>query len=363
MHEYEEFLKYEEPDLDRASKIAAALAVAAVGIGVPVGLAAAPAIGGAIGSLGMFGGFSGAAASAHGLALLGGGSIAAGGLGMAGGTAVLTAVGGAVGGALGASVANAYLQEDKSFRIELLRPGSGGVPVLVANGFLSEGDGERWGGWKSMVDARYPDSPVYRVRWGSKELRHFGFTSAGTLSSVGLTALTRAAAAAATKAGARLLGNVVGPALVVADLARNPWHVAKTRADKTGVVVGDLLARTDAKEYVLIGHSLGARVMAVAAETLGTKPGGPRIQTVHLLGPAMGAKRNWEGLTAAVDGLIYCYHSSNDAVLKIVYPAAQVGQRAAGFAGFIPGSGKVENVDVTKTVKTHFEYQNHVQLR
>ena len=51
---------------------------------------------------------------------------------------VVAALGGALGGVLGASVANAYLREDKSFHIELLQGGQG-VPVVVCNGFLSEG--------------------------------------------------------------------------------------------------------------------------------------------------------------------------------------------------------------------------------
>lgn len=51
--------------------------------------AAAPAIGGAIGSVGSL---SGAAATNAGLAALGGGSLATGGLGMAGGTALVTSV-------------------------------------------------------------------------------------------------------------------------------------------------------------------------------------------------------------------------------------------------------------------------------
>lgn len=362
LHDYEEFLEYEVPDLNRAAKIAA-IAVAAFGIMIPPSLLAAPAIGGAIGALGLFGGLSGAAASAHGLALLGGGAVAAGGLGMAGGTAVVTAVGAAVGGALSASISNAYLQEDKSFRIELLRPGSGGVPVLVANGFLSEGNGEKWGGWKAIVSDRYPNSPVYRVRWGSKELRHFGVLAAGSLGSVGLNALVKAAAAAATRSGARILGNIVGPALIVADLARNPWHVAKSRADKTGVVLGDLLARTDTESYVLIGHSLGARVMAVATETLGTKPGGPRVAAAHLLDAAIGAKGDWNGLADAVDDRVYCYHSNSDNVLKLVYPGVQGGQRAAGLRGLTPTRSRIENVDVSDAVKSHFEYQTKVQLR
>lgn len=361
LHDYEDFLKYEKPDLSKAVKLAT-VGVVGVTAAAPLALLAAPAIGGAIGSLGMFGGLSGAAATSHGLALLGGGSLAAGGLGVAGGTTVVTAVGAAVGGTLGASVSNAYLREDKSFRIELLRPGKGEAPVVVANGFLTEGDNERWGGWRQIVDARYPDSPVYRVRWGAKELRDFGVLGAGLLGTGGGAAAAKGAAALATKAGAKFLGRTFTPALLASNLAKNPWHVAKTRADKTGVILGDLLARTETESYVLIGHSLGARVMAVAAEALGTKPGGPRLESVHLLGAAIGAKSNWDALTAAVDGAVYGYHSSTDNVLKLVYRAAQAGQAAAGCVGFTPASTKLINVDVSESVKTHFDYQDNVQL-
>jgi pimeloyl-ACP methyl ester carboxylesterase len=178
----------------------------------------------------------------------------------------------------------------------------------------------------------------------------------------GGTAVLKSAAAVGTKAGAKFLGNVMGPAMIATDIAKNPWHVAKSRADKTGVIVGDLLARTDAESYVLIGHSLGARAMVVAAQTLGTKPGGPRIQSVHLLGAAIGAKSNWESLTAAVDDVVYGYHSANDAVLKYVYRTAQAGETAAGLAGFSPASNKLQNIDVTDTVSSHFAYQESIQL-
>lgn len=361
LHDYEDYLRYEKPNLSNASKLVT-FGGASVAIAAPLALLAAPAIGGAIGSLGVFGGLSGAAATSHGLALLGGGSLAAGGLGMAGGTAVVTAVGAAVGGTLGASVSNAYLREDKSFRIELLRPGKGGIPVLVANGFLTEGDKEKWGGWRTIVDARYPDSPVYRVRWGAKELKDLGMLGAGALGKTGGVVSVKGAAALATKAGAKLLGQVAGSALLAADVAKNPWHVAKNRADKTGVIVGDLLSRTETEAYVLVGHSLGARAMVVAAQTMGTKPNGPRIQAAHLLGAAIGAKSNWDSLTAAVDEAVYGYHSTNDKVLRFLYKTVQAGQSAAGLTGFTPVSSKLVNVDVSDSVMNHSEYQVNVQL-
>ncbi len=331
------------------------LAIAATG--GAAAFVAAPAVGGAIGSL--ISSYTGAAASSYGLALLGGGSLAAGGLGMAGGTIVVSALGATLGGALGASVTNAYVREDKSFHIEMLRDGDG-VPVVVCNGFLSE-TGRGWGSWEDIVTKRYPESPVYRVHWGAKELKNLGIlASRGAAKGVSSAALKQAAATA-TKSGAQKLGPL-GPVLVGAELAKNPWHVAKNRADKTGVVVADLIARTKVDSYVLVGHSLGARAMAVAAQTLGTKPDGPRIEAAHLLGAAIGAHGDWTTLTAHVDDAVYNYHSANDKVLKYVYASAQAGQTAAGLNGFTPSSPKLKNIDVSDDVSGHSAYQTNVTL-
>lgn len=90
------------------------VAVAATVATGGVALAAAPAIGAAASAagLGVAGGtLSGAAASSAGLAALGGGSLASGGLGMAGGKAVVTALGVAAGGT--ASGTAAALSSDK----------------------------------------------------------------------------------------------------------------------------------------------------------------------------------------------------------------------------------------------------------
>jgi pimeloyl-ACP methyl ester carboxylesterase len=155
----------------------------------------------------------------------------------------------------------------------------------------------------------------------------------------------------------------LAPVLVAAGFAKNPWHVARNRADKTGIIVADLLARTKADSYVLVGHSLGARAMVVAAQALGTKPNGPRLQSVHLLGAAIGAKSKWETLTARVDDAVYNYHSSNDKVLKYVYAAAQAGQVAAGSKGFTPVPAGLKNIDVSAHVKGHSEYHTRVTLQ
>lgn len=356
LNQYEEFISFDKLNLLGAGKKVAATAVGVAAM-VPLAMMAAPAIGGAIG---VYLGYSGAAATSSGLALLGGGSIASGGLGMAGGTMVISAAGGALGGALGASVTNAYVREDKSFHIELLKGGEG-VPVVVCNGFLTEA-GKGWGDWRELVTARYPDSPVYRVHWGAKELKNLGGMFVSGSAKQAAASGAKAVAASATKVGSKMLAPV-GAALLVADLGKNPWHVAVNRAEKTGVVLADLIARTLQSEYVLIGHSLGARVLSITATELGTKPDGPRIKALHLLGAAINASGDRAGMTVAVEDGVYNYFSSRDNVLKLLYATAQGGKTAAGYRGFKQPNVKIQNVDVSDEVANHQQYIANVQLR
>lgn len=355
--DYREVFEFDESNLSRRTKIVGGSVALAV-VGLPAALGAAPAIGGAVGTL--LSNLTGAAATSHGLALLGGGSIASGGAGMAGGTVVVGAVGGALGCGVGASITHAYVREDRSFHIEMLQPGDGPT-VIVCNGFLTEGS-VGWADWKALVTTRYPESPVYRVHWGAKELKDFGTVVRNGYASVAGPTALKGAASAATKAGVARLGPLA-PVLAGASLAKNPWHVARHRAVKTGVIVADLLARTNTDSFVLVGHSLGARAMVVAAQTLATKDDGPRIESVHLLGAAIGAKSDWSSLSGAVDNAVYAYHSENDGVLKWVYRFAQGGQKAAGLSGFAPTNAKLQNVDVTAEVGGHSQYFTKISLR
>ena len=228
---------------------------------------------------------------------------------MAGGTAVVTATGTALGGALGATTVAAYAGADKSFRIELVRPGSG-TPVLFAQGFLTE-EQSGWESWQPLIEARFPEGPVYQVHWGAKELKDLGLlvTSGAMKVAVQKVLVDRA------KKGSKAFGSHPGlrAVFMAGDLAANPWTVAKTRAGMTGAVLADLIARTNQGPFVLVGHSLGARVMVSAAQALGTLPE-PRIDSMHLLGAAVGRCAHWRTLDKAVARRLRNYHSSRDQV-------------------------------------------------
>ncbi|HAS08934.1 MAG TPA: DUF726 domain-containing protein [Acidimicrobiaceae bacterium] len=356
LEEYRPWLEFERFNAKRFSSIAA-MSVAGVGVVGPMAFVAAPAIGGAIGA---WAGLSGAAATSHGLALLGFGSVAAGGLGMAGGTAVVTAAGVGLGGAAGASVAGAYVRSDKSFDFEKVVDG-GPTTVIFANGFLSEGK-TGWGDWMRIISERYPDATVYRLKWGAKELK-----SLTGLVPTSATPVSAKAAAAIAARATKSAGNLIGPlgaVLTVAGVARNPWHVARTRASMTGAVLADAIVRGDLQSVVLVGFSLGGRVMAAAAESLATRPDeAPRIEAMHLLGAAVGTHRDWHGIEPAVEGTIYNYFSKNDKVLSALYRVAEAGTKAVGCEGIPVKSPQVKNVDVSKKVGAHAEHLRAVSLR
>lgn len=356
LENYREFLSYDKKNLALGSRVAGAVTAAGVVIGSG-GLALAPAIGGAVGSL--IGGYTGAAATSYGLALLGGGSLAAGGLGMAGGTAVVAGLGAVLGGGLGARVTTAYIGADKSFRIDKLSDGVG-TPVIVSSGFLTAG-GDSWGDWEPIIRQRYPAAPVYRVHWGSKELRALGALLGYGGGQAAAAAAVKGMAARASKRAAKVIPGA-GAAFMAAGLAMNPWHTAKVRADSTGVALAGLLARTDAEDYVLVGHSLGARVMATAAQTLATDPEAPKIQTVHLLGAALGAKGDWRALNDSVTDAVYNYYSTNDKVLKHLYAVVQAGSAAAGLRGFGSKFPKIRDRNVSRVVQGHSDYCDQVKL-
>lgn len=357
LDDWADLFTYEKRNLAAGAKksMVGLLGVGALATG---GLLAAPALGGAVGVL--VGGYSGAAATSYGLALLGGGSVAAGGLGMVGGTAVVTVAGGSLGGALGLAVADAYVGTDKSFRIEKLRGGTGD-PVVLANGFTSD-KRDTWPRWKDLLDPRFADAPVYRVHWGAKELRDLAVFAGGRAGFEGGVRGVVKVAGRAAKA-ARGLVAPVQAAVAAADVAKNPWHTAKNRADMTGVVLASILTRVAGGQFILVGHSLGARVMVRAAQALGMRGGVPRIAEMHVLGAAVGARENWTTLESSVTGEIHGYRSTRDPVLRWLYTIAQLGSEPAGRRGFIGATTQVVDHDLSRRVKNHGDYFEAVRLQ
>lgn len=358
LDEYQAWLEFESINASRVSTVAGA-SVVGITVVAPLAFFAAPAIGGAIGA---WSGLSGAAATSHGLALLGGGSIAAGGSGMFGGAIVVAAAGGVgIGGPMGASVAASYVRSDKSFGFDKVADGDGPT-VVFANGFLSEGK-TGWGDWERLIGERYPDATVYRLTWGAKELKALGVLAGQQLGATAAKAGVEKLAVQASKGAGKLLGPLSG-VLLAAGVAKNPWHVARSRATMTGSVLADAIVRADVASVVLVGFSLGARVMVAAAESLATRHGEtPRIESMHLLGAAVGTNRDWRAIGTAVSGTVWNYWSEKDFTLRYLYKAAEAGKKAVGCEGIPTRSPRIKNVNVSRSVPSHMSHLKTVVLR
>jgi len=357
LEEPSEYLKvydYKQPNLSRISRIGGITLVSAAILG-PLSFHAAPVVGGALGAAM---GYSGAVATKVGLATLGGGALAAGGTGIAGGTLVVTAVGASLGGTLGALVGSAYLGSTKGFAISKIREGR--EPALITiSGFLSQ-ENESTAGWQSMADRQFGQHAWYHVEWESKNLADLGEFASEHSRSATLSSILSSASGSASKTARK----AIGPAATVyqiLQLSKNPWHVALVKAEQTGVLLADIITRCRKGEYILVGHSLGCRVIASCLQALSTTEY-KGIRQVHLLGGAVDKNRElWAQAAKAVKGPIRNYTSDNDMILRTLYKVGSffASKPIGSFPIDIP---EVENIDVSNHVGSHMESKKNAAL-
>ena len=332
-------------------------AAAAAAVVVPPALAAAAPVASALGATGVLASAStGTAISSLSGAALTSASLAALGGSVAGGTFVVAAAGTALGSTIGGIVANAYAREVKSYAVERINSGSGkGAAIVCIDGFLTEAEKALGNAWASGLEGEFPSNPWYHVRWESKCLRDLG--RLGTLGMQGKGGqMLESLAKKATKTVPKGLGGT----LAALQLAGNPWHVAMVKSMMTGALIADMLCRTrQRRDFILVGHSLGARVIFYALQNLAASSQKPRIRHAILLGGAVGAdKEDWEIAASAVSGKIINCYSKHDDVLRYLYKFGTVFRSAPIGRNEIPIKlPKVENLDVSDLVKGHMRYK------
>lgn len=351
--DYKKLMKRDSINIKKTGTIAALTlgGVAAIG---PLAFAAAPVIGGTVGVT-LFG-LSGAAATSAGLAAIGGGSLAAGGLGMAGGAAIIGATGAALGGSLGGVVSYSYFSEVKGFSIELMKQGAE-PGIICIDGFLTEKKVEPTD-WKAALSEIYPNNAWYYVRWESKRLYDIGKTIAGAGGKAAAQKIIAGWAKRAAKNASKRLGPL-GYVLSALDVAANPWSIAMTKAGQTGILLADILARTNS-QYILCGHSLGARVIYYALENLSTKHNSKFVQEAHLLGGAVGNhEKDWANASRATVNGVKNYYTPNDWVLATFYKAGSFFCSVPVGRNPIKANGcSITNYDVSNFVGGHTAFKD-----
>jgi len=316
------------------------------------GGSAAPFVAAKLGSLGLLGaaGTGTAISSLTGAALTSASLAAIGGT-VAGGTAVISAVGAAYGAYKGGAISQGYFGDIRQFGIKKIQSGDDSKPnIIVINGFMASLKENRKE-WRSFTAHSYPDHNVFEVEWESKNLINCTELITGVVS-----------IPAFIKAYGRAVAKGIKGVLTLIGLADNPFHQAVVKAQITGVILAEFIGRTPSnKKYVLCGHSLGARVayytMLSLASAENKEKSMNRISEAHLFGGAVGNDPlpEWKKVKSVVSGPINNYISQKDKVLQTLYRLALFTSSPIGRNPIKSVKG-INNIDCTDHVDGHTKY-------
>ncbi len=264
--EYECLFETDKWNWAKGGKITGRIVSGAIVFG-PLAYFAAPGFAAYLGSIGALGtaGTGTAISSLSGAALTSASLAALGPGGMAGGVAFVTSIGAGLGGVQGGVISNNYFGDIKDFSITKIRDGSGSALIYI-NGFLTQKE-QDCSDWEKATAEKYPNNPIYYVTWESGTLAKIGKTLSNT---VGVSTFKKMVVRGVKKLGKSRKG--LGLASIVFSLLDNPWYTSMIKASMTGILLADIIARTDNNDgFILMGHSLGARVIYYLLEALGTK--------------------------------------------------------------------------------------------
>lgn len=265
------------------------------------------------------------------------------------------ACGALLGARQGAVLAQSYFGEVDDFDLRLIREG-GSPGVIVVSGFLTQGvDAGRI--WREQVAKIHPKQAVWQLHWESKTLHDIGSLLAAGVGSNAFQKSVGSLASKAVKSASTKLGGVTW-ALSLLGLAQNPWHVAMTKAAMAGQMLGFILSRLRGRRsFILMGHSLGARVIFHSLQALAQEKSN-RVLEAHLMGGAVGREpsEDWSRAAGVVKKRLHNYWSSNDDVLSYHYRIGTAFTSDPIGSGPIMGVARVENHDCSLEVNGHTEY-------
>jgi hypothetical protein len=360
LNEYETMFEKAKWNFAKGGRIAGGM-IAGAAIFCPVAYLAAPGIASALGAAGLLGAAStGTAISTlSGAALTSASLVALGPGGMAGGVAFVSAVGAALGGTQGAVVSNNYFGAIKDFKITKVKNGSGPALIFI-NGFLSQKNQDS-NDWVNAVLNKYPQNPYYYVNWESSSLYDMGSLIGKGAGNAAFKKFITELMKRGSKSFAQQL-NPLNWAQTISELIGNPWHTSMVKASMTGILLADLIARTNNPDgFILMGHSLGSRVIYYLLCALSTK-NISQINDVFLLGGAVDRKdsKGWEDAIKSVKGKIVNCYSYNDSTLKFLYQGANaLSSSPIGLGDIEVSHEKLVNKDVTSIIGGHMQYKEH----
>ncbi|KAI5303365.1 hypothetical protein KEM56_007624 [Ascosphaera pollenicola] len=206
------------------------------------------------------------------------------------------------------------------------------------------------------------DSEVFALRWEYAALLRLG-KSFWSLVQTGAWTAGSKLAAKNTVFGP-IIGAVLWPAsiLKLGSLVDNPFNIAKRRADKAGEILADALINRVQGErpVVLIGYSLGARVIYSCLNSLSDRKAYGLVESAVLMGAPVGCDpKNWVKMRSVTSGRLINVFTSQDAILKFLFRATSLQFGLAGLSAVSKVNG-IENYDCTSFISGHLRYRDMI---
>lgn len=245
---------------------------------------------------------------------------------------------------------NQLLLLDSNEKFKITKHRDGKYPAVVTiSGFLSE-DLDNRAGWQNSILKAFPDNEWFHLEWNTQKnpFRKNVLTNKPVL----FEPKPKKNNLKWVKLSASLLFSYTRFTYL---LINNWWHLAVRNSKHTGKLLAETIMACEHREFILIGHSLGARVIYNCLEHLKTKNFETNITEAHLLGGAVNSRiLKWDKTTDTVKNKIYNYYSSNDKVLKFLYSTIMIDRFPIGLQSInLP---YFENIDSTEDILGHTEY-------
>jgi len=284
------------------------------------------------------------------------------------GLSAITLIGSTFGGKTGYDIASAYLKDIPDFNFVQIRKPSGDSNhcTIVINGLMSEQDAKKYKNsdmhwetitkdWLDGLPSNFED--VWHLNWEAKTLIKMADWTTSFRSSFLGKGAAGLVGSASKKAASGVNAATMGYTLT--KYLSNPWHSAMVNAEKTGIILAEAISRVEGKTFTLMGHSLGARVIAFAMAALAAK-GNSSVKNVVLLGGAVGKddQKFWNDIGKGVSGHVYNCYSKKDSVLSLLYRGANAGVSSP--AGLGVAAPPAQNLDCTDIVSGHLKWKDHL---
>jgi hypothetical protein len=249
------------------------------------------------------------------------------------------------------SIFQKILYRDSTDKFKITKHRTGKYPAIITvSGFLTE-DEDNYKKWENSILKLYPDQEWFHLEWNNKNLP---------------PRLKRIVEKWEERIKRRNTTSGLTPIIYPTFpywLINNWWHVAVRNSRHAGKLLAKRILKSRNKEYILIGHSLGARVIYNCLKQIGSNGEETNIKEVHLLGGAVNSRaKKWSKIQGTVKNGLHNYYSSKDLILKILYSAAMIDRFPIGLKQIdLP---YFKNFDSTTEISGHTKFiQNFHKIK